>query len=275
MSVFYKEEANIGTITFDQPDSKVNILNSATLLIFDKILDDLKGKDLKALIIQSAKKDIFIAGADIKEIEDITEVEDGKAKAQAGQRVMDKLEDLPFPTVALIDGVALGGGCELALACRYRIMTFNDKIRIGLPEVNLGFVPGFGGTYRLPRLLGLQQGIKMIVSGIPINFSAAFKCGLVDRLYPSVGMPECVLGFVEEITVEPKKRIFKPLALKGFQAFLDKNPMGQMVVYKETVKSIQKATKGFYPSPLKAVEVIRKTLYLPREHWPSHQYPRI
>jgi len=265
MSVFYKEEANIGTITFDQPDSRVNVLNSATLLMLDKMLDELKGKNLKALIIQSAKKDIFIAGADIKEIENITEVADGKSKAQAGQRVMDKIEDLPFPTVAVIDGVALGGGCELALACRYRIMTFNDKIRIGLPEVNLGFVPGFGGTYRLPRLLGLQQGLKMIVSGAPITSSAAFKCGLADRLYPSVGLHDRVREFVDEIAVEPKKRIIKPVAFKGLQAFLEKNPLGQMVVYKETIKSIQKATKGFYPSPLKAVDVVRKTLYLPRE----------
>jgi len=265
MSVFFKEDAGVGLITFDQPDSRVNVLNSTTLLAFDKILDQLKGKELKALVIQSAKKDIFIAGADIKEIENITEVADGKSKAQAGQRVMDKLEDLPFPTVAVIDGAALGGGCELALACRYRVMTFNDKIRIGLPEVNLGFIPGFGGTYRLPRLLGLQQGLKMIVSGAPINASAAFKCGLADRLYPSEGLSKRVREFVEEIAVEPKKRIFKPVALKGFAAFLDKNPLGQSVVYNETLKSIRKATKGFYPSPLKAVEVIRKTLYLPRE----------
>src|ERR1700733_2312955 len=192
MSVFYKEEANVGFVTFDQPDAKVNVLNSATLLALDKMLDDLKGKSLKALIFQSAKKDIFIAGADIKEIENIVEPADGKVKAQAGQRVMNKIEDLPFPTVAVIDGAALGGGCELALACRYRVMTFNDKIRIGLPKVNLGFVPGFGGTYRLPRLLGLAQGLKMIVSGTPINPTAAFKCGLVDRLYPSVGLPERV-----------------------------------------------------------------------------------
>jgi len=265
MSVFYKEESNIGTLTFDQPDSKVNVLNAATLVTLDNILDDLKGKSLKALIIQSAKKDIFIAGADIKEIENITEIGDGKSKAQAGQRVMDKIEDLPFPVIAVIDGVALGGGCELALACRYRIMTFNDKIRIGLPEVNLGFVPGFGGTYRLPRLLGLQQGLKMIVSGNPINSSAAFKCGLADRLYPSTGLSARVAEFIEEVSGQPHKRIFKPIAFKGFPAFLEKNPLGQMVVFKETIKTIQKATKGFYPSPLKAVEVIKKTRYLPRE----------
>jgi len=265
MSIFYKEENNIGTITFDQPDSKVNVLNSATLLSFDKMLDDLKSKSLKALIIQSTKKDIFIAGADIKEIENITEVADGKAKAQAGQRVMDKIEDLPYPTVAVIDGVALGGGCELALACRYRVMTFNDRIRIGLPEVNLGFVPGFGGTYRLPRLVGLQQGLKMIVSGAPINSMVAFKCGLADRIFPSVGLVERVREFIEEIAIEPNKRIIKPKEYQGFSAFLEKNPLGQQIVYKETIKSIQKVSKGFYPSPLKAVEVIRKTLYLQRE----------
>ena len=147
MSVFYKEENGIGTITFDNPDSKVNVLTGEVLRGLEGILNEIKNKTtLKVLLIQSAKKDVFIAGADIKEIEGITEVSEGKVKAQAGQRIFDKIEDLMFPTVAIIDGVALGGGCELALACRYRISTFNDKVRIGLPEVNLGFIPGFGGT---------------------------------------------------------------------------------------------------------------------------------
>ena len=265
MSVFYKEEQDVGFITFDAPDSKVNVLNAATMMALNKILEELNGKSLRALVIKSAKKDIFIAGADIKEIEDIVEVEDAKAKARAGQGIMNKLEDLPFPTVAVIDGVALGGGCELALACRYRIMTFNEKIRIGLPEVNLGIMPGFGGTWRLPRLVGLTQGLKMIVSGLPINAAAAFRCGLVDRLYPSEGLCARVQEFVEEIAVEPSKRIFKPIVFKGFPAFLEKNPWGQSVVFKKTIESVQKATKGFYPAPLKAVDVIRKTKYLPRE----------
>jgi 3-hydroxyacyl-CoA dehydrogenase/enoyl-CoA hydratase/3-hydroxybutyryl-CoA epimerase len=264
MSVFYGEDKNIGYLTFDQPDSKVNVLNGVTLMALDKLLDELTGKSLKALIIQSNKKDIFIAGADIKEIENITEVSDGKVKAQAGQRVMDKIEDLPYPTIAVIDGAALGGGCELALACRYRVMTFNEKIRIGLPEVNLGFVPGFGGTYRLPRLVGLQQGLKLIVSATPINPTAAFKCGLVDRLYPSTGLRDRVLEFVEEIAVEPKKRIFRRPAPKGFNAFLEKNSIGQSIVYSETEKTIQKMTKGVYPAPFKAVEVVRKTLNMSR-----------
>ncbi len=265
MPVFYKEENNIGYITFDAPDAKVNVLSGVVLVALDKILNDLKNVSaLKAIVIQSAKSGIFIAGADIKEIENITEVEDGKLKAQAGQQVFNKLADLPTPTVAVIDGAALGGGCELALACRYRIATFNDKVRIGLPEVNLGFVPGFGGCVRMPRLIGLQQALKLIVSATPVSSSAALKIGLVDRLYPSNGLADRVLEFVDEIAKEPKRRIFKRPALKGFDAFLEKTSLGQILLFSQTIKSVKKATKGFYPAPLKAVEVIRKTQYLDR-----------
>ena len=126
------------------------------------VLEDIKARrDLNTVVITSKKKGVFIAGADIKEIERITEAADGALKAQEGQKVLNKLEDLKVPTLAVIDGVALGGGCELALACDYRLATFNPKVRIGCPEVNLGFNPGFGGTYRLPRVVGLADGMKM------------------------------------------------------------------------------------------------------------------
>src|SRR6185295_6521194 len=112
MAVFYKEENNLGLITFDNPDAKVNVLTGDVIRRFDAILDEIIRKNsVKAVVIQSNKKDVFIAGADIKEIEGITEVEDGKKKAQAGQNVFNKLEDLNVPTIAVIDGVALGGGC--------------------------------------------------------------------------------------------------------------------------------------------------------------------
>ncbi len=265
MSVYFKESEAIGYLTFDQPDSKVNVLNSTTLVALDKILDEIKNKPLKALVILSAKKDIFIAGADIKEIENIVEEADGKKKAQAGQFVFNKLEDLPYPTIAVIEGAALGGGCELALACRYRIATFNERIRIGLPEVNLGFVPGFGGTYRLPKVVGLLQAIKLITSGNPIASTAAFKCGLVDRLYPQVSIEANIQEFLKEILQNPEHRIFKGPQPKGFDAFLQKNPFGQSILYRQTNQAVVRATKGFYPAPLKAVEVIRKTAYLKRE----------
>lgn len=265
MAVYYKEEGNIGYITFDAPDSKVNVLSSVVLTMFEKILDEFKNtSSLKALVIQSAKKDIFIAGADIKEIEFITEIGDGKLKSQAGQRILNKLQDLPLPTVAVIDGAALGGGCELALACTYRVATFNDKVRIGLPEVNLGFVPGFGGTYRLPRLVGLQASLKLILSGNPIDANASFKMGLVDRLFPQVILGACVKEFVNEIAANGRKRKFKPVVKKGFEGFLDTNAFGQSIVIKKSREEVLKATKGFYPAPVKALDVVAATLRMSR-----------
>ena len=146
MGVTFKLVDRIAFIEFDLPDSKVNILTAGVIQELDRILDPLKGNgQIDALVVTSNKPDVFIAGADIKEIEGITVPADGEAKSRAGQTVLDKLEDLTIPTIAVIDGVALGGGCELVLACRYRIATFNEKVKIGLPEVNLGFVPGFGG----------------------------------------------------------------------------------------------------------------------------------
>ncbi len=265
MAVYFKQENNIGYVTFDAPDSKVNVLNSAVIVAFDKILDELKPKSLKAVVISSAKKDIFIAGADIKEIENITEIPDGKVKAQAGQNVFNKLEDLPYPSVAVIDGAALGGGCELALACRYRIATFSDKVRIGLPEVNLGFVPGFGGTYRLPKLVGLQGALKIILSGNPVNATAALKMGLVDRLYPQKDLNVRVVEFVEEIFPKPEGRIFKRPLLKGIDGFIENTSFGHSIVFKKSRQEVLKATKGFYPAPLKALDVISQTLGIRRE----------
>jgi len=265
MAIIYKEENNIAYITFDQPDSRVNVLSSAVLAEFEQILDQFKNQSaLKAVVIQSAKKDIFVAGADIKEIENIVEFDDAKSKAEAGQRIFNKLEDLPTPTIAVIDGAALGGGCELALACRYRIATFNDKVRIGLPEVNLGFVPGFGGTFRLPRLLGLQGALKLILSGTPADGKFALRAGLVDRLYPQTGLADRVREFVAEINANPKKRRYPAVPVKGFNAFLENTSFGRGIVFKKSREGVLKATKGFYPAPIRALETVQKTFGLPR-----------
>lgn len=261
MNVFYKEENSIAVITFDQPDSKVNVLNTPTLLEFERIIDQLFSPSaIVAVIIQSAKRDIFIAGADIKEIEGIVDPVDGKAKSQSGQRILNKLEDLPVPTFAVIDGAALGGGCELALACRYRVATFSDKVRIGVPEVNLGFVPGFGGTYRLPRLLGLQGALKLILSGNPVDSRAAMKMGLVDRLFSRNGLEARVREFVGEVVASKKRRKYPTVPLKGINVILEKTAIGRSVIFSKSRESVLKASKGFYPAPLKALEVVRGTI---------------
>ncbi len=257
MGVYYRKEHQIGFIEFDLLDSKVNLLNFEVMSKLDKILDEIgEETDVQAVVIVSKKPDIFIAGADIKEIENIQKPSEGRQKSQQGQHVLNKLEDLPMPTVAVIDGVALGGGCELVLACRYRIATFNEKVRIGLPEVNLGILPGFGGCYRLPRLIGLTEGLKMILSARPIDAQKALKVGLVDRLYPQKGLASFTQKFLEEILpLNGSRRPFERKK-KGIPHLLENSFLGKKIIFNQSRQSVRKTTKGFYPAPEKALGVI-------------------
>jgi 3-hydroxyacyl-CoA dehydrogenase/enoyl-CoA hydratase/3-hydroxybutyryl-CoA epimerase len=165
------EHQNICTIILDTPNSKANILSSAMLSALSDELTRIATKSLDGLIFRTAKPSIFIAGADINEIKDITDPIDAQLKAEAGQRILNLIANLPFPTVAAIQGVCLGGGCELALACTYRVASISSKM--GLPEVNLGIIPGFGGTQRLPKLVGLNHALPIILKGKPISARAA------------------------------------------------------------------------------------------------------
>ncbi|MBL8014192.1 MAG: enoyl-CoA hydratase/isomerase family protein, partial [Candidatus Omnitrophica bacterium] len=199
------------------------------------------------------------------EIESITDVADAKQKAQAGQNLFNKIEDLKIPTIAVIDGVALGGGCELAMACLYRVATFNEKVKIGLPEVNLGFVPGFGGCYRLPRLVGLSQALKMILSGKPVGSGPALKMGLVDALFPQSTLEADLAVFIQKVLKESPRMKFQRMSPKGLAGFLDNSPIGNSLVFDQSKKGVMEATKGFYPAPLKAIEVLKETRTMSRD----------
>ncbi len=270
MSVTYREEKNIGYIEFDQEGSKVNLLTAAVLKELDSVLETVRTKTgLDAVVLISKKRDVFIAGADIKEIEQIIDPRDGEAKSKAGQDILNKLEDLKIPTIALIDGVALGGGCELVLACQYRLATFNEKVKIGLPEVNLGILPGFGGTYRLPRLIGLTEGLKMILSAKPVDNRKALRLGLVDRLVPQKGIEGHILKFISDIYGQSfdhyQKKIkankYARRKVKGLSAVFEESLLVQNMVFSQSRKSVLQATKGFYPAPLKAIETVRRNFY--------------
>lgn len=266
MSIVYKVQKGIGTVTFDTPDSKVNILTAETLKRLDAIIDEIRNNsaNLEAVLLVSAKQDIFIAGADIKEIDGITSREEGMEKALAGQDIFNKLEDLPVPTIAVIDGVALGGGCELALACRYRVATFNEKVSIGLPEVNLGILPGFGGTYRLPRLVGLTESLSMILPGKTVDAQKALRIGLVDRLIPQRGMEGFLAEFVNEVKGKNKRPGYFRKKKKGLPGFLDGNWLGHQIVFDQARQNTLKQTKGFYPAPIQALETIQRNFYMNR-----------
>lgn len=266
MSVTFKIQNDVGFIEFDQKDSKVNLLTSETIRLLDSILDKAEyNSELKSLVILSAKKNVFIAGADIKEIEQITEAEDGQIKSQAGQAILNRLEDIKIPTIAVIDGVALGGGCELLLACDYRLATFNEKVKIGLPEVNLGFIPGFGGTYRLPRLVGLAEGIKMILSGKPVDGKKALKIGLVDQLFPQENLFDHVARYIFKIH-EGKfiSNKYKRKKRTGLIQFFKNSLLFDFLIFSQSKKAVLRLSKGFYPAPLAAIDVISETYYMKR-----------
>lgn len=256
-------EDHIGRLVFDLPNEKINKLSAPVLEELEKIIDSLKdNKEIKALLITSGKEDIFIAGADIKSFEKLFEDPSNvRTMLQGGQRIFNKLENLPFPTIAVIDGACLGGGGELALACTYRIVTDNPKTLIGQPEVSLGIIPGWGGTQRVPRLVGLLNGLDIILTGKPVKAYKAWKIHLADAIVPKEFKEEKVNEFVAKcLTPEGRKKILekrKPHGLKHW--LLEANPLGRAFVFWKAEKSLLAKTKGHYPAPLLALNVIKES----------------
>ncbi len=170
---------------FDKQNASVNTLDRAVMEELDSIVETLATDTTHSgVIIASGKKTGFIAGADIAQFLQFKDIEDATAVLLEGQRILSKLEALKLPTVAMIDGFCLGGGLELVLACRYRVAEESSKTRLGLPEVKLGIHPGWGGTVRLPRLIGATAAFNLILSGHTISGKAAAKLGLVDAAVP-------------------------------------------------------------------------------------------
>lgn len=168
----------IATITVTRPD-KLNALNDALMgELGDAIDEAVRRPDVGAVLLTGAGR-AFVAGADINELHGQDAVS-GKARAERGQRIFRKFETSPKPTLAAVNGFALGGGCELAMACHLRIAS--DKAKFGQPEVKLGLVPGYGGTQRLPRLVGKGRALELLLTGEMIDAAEAFRIGLVNRV---------------------------------------------------------------------------------------------
>ena len=172
----------IASLTLDRPGSSANSLNKAVLLELDATLAKLEIDRPSGLIIRSGKNSGFIAGADIREFTTFTSAAEAFDHIRIGQRIFDRLASLPCPTVAAIAGFALGGGLELALACRYRVAVNDSRLSLGLPEVQLGIHPGFGGTVRAVQLVGVRPAMEMMLTGKPLRADRALAIGLVDRL---------------------------------------------------------------------------------------------
>ncbi|GAB7195288.1 hypothetical protein OS11_15600 [Dickeya oryzae] len=174
---------HIGVITVDVPGEKVNTLKAEFAEQMQTVLSQARQYNgLQGLIILSGKPASFIAGADIGMLDACADMASAQKLAETGQHTLDAIAHLPFPVVAAIHGTCLGGGLELALACDYRLCTADDSTRLGLPEVQLGLLPGAGGTQRLPRLIGVDRALELILTGRQLRAAQARRIGLVDEV---------------------------------------------------------------------------------------------
>jgi 3-hydroxyacyl-CoA dehydrogenase/enoyl-CoA hydratase/3-hydroxybutyryl-CoA epimerase len=254
-----KPEGEFVWVELDLPGEKINKLSSSVMMRLKEVIEELGRSNYKCAIFISRKNNIFVAGADIEEIKALKTSEDAENACHMGQGIFALLEELKIPTIAAIHGACVGGGCEMILACDYRIATNDNSTKIGLPEVNLGVLPGFGGTQRLPRTIGLQAAFDIILAGKTVPAPKALKVGLIDKCVPKeILESQARLQALEVIRGGSKKRIkkYQPkgLANKVLEAF-----PGRLIVYSQVSKTLAKRPACFYPAPRKAFDVIKKT----------------
>lgn len=241
---------NVGVITIDVPDEKMNTLKEAFAgQIRDVLRQARANPQLAGLVLISGKPDSFIAGADISMIAACDTAEQASALAHSGQTVMAEIAALPVPVVAAIHGACLGGGLELALACHHRVCTLDDKTRLGLPEVQLGLLPGSGGTQRLPRLIGASTALDMILTGKTLRPRAALKCGLVDEAVA----PSILLETAVKLALKARSAR-KPLPLRER---LLTGPAGRAILFALAKRQTHAKTHGNYPATDKILSVVR------------------
>src|SRR5215470_13235519 len=192
-------QGGVATLTIERPKA-LNALNRSTLNELDAALRELaQNEQLRALIITGAGEKAFVAGADISEMAPLTTAQ-ARRFAALGHRVMHMIEALSFPTIAAVNGFALGGGCEVALACD--LIYASERARFGQPEVGLGVIPGFGGTQRLARLIGRARAMEMIFTGDPIDAAKAKEIGLVLEVLPAEKLLEHCRGIAAKIALK-------------------------------------------------------------------------
>ncbi len=256
-------EDNIAWIHLDDPDKSVNTLSSRYMQWFDERLDEVAAQDFDGLVLISDKPGYFIVGADINELQAFTEPSEVREMIRAGHTLLKKFEKLPFPVVAAIDGACLGGGLELSLACDWRVATEAPHTKLGVPEVQLGLIPGLGGTQRLPRLISVPDALDMILTGKQVPAKKAFKIGLVDDLCHPLSLREAAKRAVSRGR-RPRKERSKSKALgKRIGDFLARVPVANKLVYDKARETVMKKSGGHYPAPLEAIDVVRDGLSMP------------
>lgn len=274
-AITIQADGEIAVVTFDLPNEKVNKFSTPVMMRLIEVLNELKTGPYKAAVFFSGKSKIYIAGADIEEIREIRTKEVCDKAVRQGQEIMNMVEDLPIPVLAAVNGACVGGGCEFIMACDYRMATEDSSTKIGLPEIQLGILPGFGGCVRMPRIIGLQAALDIILAGKTVNAKKALKAGLVDRMVHPAILRDEAMKWARQIVSEGKGKRRKVFQAKGLMNKLVDGPM-KFMVFKTAKKQVLKSTNGHYPAPLAALEVVRRTygmsdrekaLSIEREHF--------
>jgi 3-hydroxyacyl-CoA dehydrogenase/enoyl-CoA hydratase/3-hydroxybutyryl-CoA epimerase len=251
-------EGAVAVVVYDQPGSPVNVLSSAAGAAFGRVFDMIEhSAEYVAAVLLSGKKDTWIAGADIEELALLRTPLQGEELSRAGHAVMNRLAAMKKPVVAAIHGAALGGGLETALACHHRIVTDHAKTVLAFPEVQLGLIPGAGGTQRLPRTVGLQVALDMMLTGKNIRARKALQMGLVHELvHPAI---------LRRVAIERAQQLAEGDALPvrarrhgAANILLEDNPLGRAVVFRQARETVLKKTKGNFPAPLALIDAVHR-----------------
>ena len=243
-----ERDGDLAILWFDLPGEKVNKFSSWVMQEFASLVDDFQqSTDIKKIIVASSKPAIFIAGADVSEFTKATSPEEAKEYTRFGQQALHRFSKLPQVKVAAINGACLGGGCELALSCDWRVMSSDPKAKIGLPEVNLGIFPAWGGTTKLPRLIGLPNALDLILNGKQLDGRRARAMGLVDDVVERGILLDVARRFADRGKRKGGTRT---------KFLVDGNPATRSIIFGKARKAVLEKTHGHYPAPLTAIRVM-------------------
>jgi 3-hydroxyacyl-CoA dehydrogenase/enoyl-CoA hydratase/3-hydroxybutyryl-CoA epimerase len=243
-----EREGDLAIVWFDLPGEKVNKFSSNVMMEFAAIVDEMEGSnDIKRIVIASGKPSIFIAGADVAEFTKATTPELAREYTRFGQQALHRFSKLPQVKVAAINGACLGGGCELALSCDWRVMSDSPKAQIGLPETKLGIFPAWGGTTKLPRLIGLPAALDIILNGKTLDGRRAKKVGLVDEVVAGAILLDVAKQFSKR---GPRQDLTRT------KFYIEGNPVARSFIFSKARKTVLEQTHGHYPAPLRAIDVM-------------------
>jgi 3-hydroxyacyl-CoA dehydrogenase / enoyl-CoA hydratase / 3-hydroxybutyryl-CoA epimerase len=255
------DEDGIAHLILDNPDERVNTLSALFIEEFLDILGQIETDiQIKGLILESAKPGVFVAGADIKWIKTLKTADDCAVFAKNAHVPFNRLEDLKIPTLAAINGVCLGGGLELAMACRWRVAMEHKSVQIGLPEVKLGILPGGGGTQRLPALVGIQNALSLACAGKSLKPDEALKLGVIDAVLPAQGFADNVKIFLME-KINSGADYRRPWFADDYRYGItedEKNPETRKKLFELARQMTLKQTKGHVRSPMKIIDAVEE-----------------